>query len=250
MLNESCAKHLTPLLRSRDGRQLCVACEAASKNGEADVDLPPAPKQFLPEAAPSRPARVSSKEVKEMDVKARVWRAPPADGLWEVLVQGPDLKVNCTRLASRDKRRLRLLAESLAVKVRLGAAVGVDACLLREAASEICVKLADKVILPKFASGNTQIGEPTAGQICVVSEGASFSFPEEDCLLVPSARVTPESIAAIIWDHLDARAVPALMQVPALSEVSSAPWWLEISLVDGGGMGQETTIRRQLKRAK
>ena len=153
MLNESCATHLTPLLRSREGRELCVACEAMRAQegggGGGGGGVPPAPKLFLPE----RRARGSEAEAgnsgnggkpKAQAAQAHQPRAAPADGLWEVLVQGPDLRFSCTRLSSRDardKRRLRLLAETLAVKVRLGAAVGVDAGLLREATAEICGKL-------------------------------------------------------------------------------------------------------------
>ena len=213
---------------------------------------PPAPKPFLAPGASEDllPLKESHKEPKrEQGGFKGPQRAAPADGLWEVLVQGPDLRFSCTRLASRDKRRLRLLAESMAVKVRLAASVGVDASLLREAAADVCRKLSDKVILPKLASGGTQITE-SKGQICVTSDGTTFSIPQEDCLPVPSARVTPESIAAIIWEHLEANAVPTLQQVPSLSDVSSAPWWLEISLTDSCGTGQETTIRRQLKRTK
>ena len=284
MLNESCTKHLTPLLRSRDGRELCVACEATSRRQLESAGPPPAPKPFL--AEPSS-ARVNAQEIDTGRARPSALRATPADGLWEVLVQGPDLKFCCTRLASRDKRRLRLLAESIAVKVRLAAAVGVDASLLREAAAEICGKLADKVILPKFASGNTQISEPVKGQICVTSEGASFSLPEarafvsrprfvvrlfsgihkltlaravraveeEDCLQVPSARVTPESIAAIIWEHLEACAVPALQQVPALSEVSGSSFgplhfFLVLASKGKGVLGQPHKASSQLTGAR
>ena len=126
MLNKSCEKDLTPLLRARDGREVCVACEGlrgaedageskvkrlerdqrwgCAKNAAEDehVEVPP-PRCFLPEPCqPSQPSQLLQRKE----------RSAPGTGLWEVLVQGPTLKFHCTRLAPFTNERPRLLADS------------------------------------------------------------------------------------------------------------------------------------------
>lgn len=198
----------------------------------------PPPRCFLPEVTPQ-----ASAEPKERTERT------PAGGLWEVLVQGPDLKFCCTRLAASQNERPRLLADSFAVKVRLAAAVGVDTCAVQEAAASACKMLMHKIMLPKLASGNTEICS-AKGQMCITFDGKLiFSLPEEDCQVVPHMRVTPESLAGIIWEELGRTALKSLKKVPDLTDgstdVSSKPWWLEVSLMDG--TGKETAMRRQLE---
>ena len=248
MLNKSCEKDLTPLLRSRDGREVCVACErdserstgsTASKGasegtggtmggpirteGVESVESMPPPKYFLPEASHSKPT---------------------PGRLWEVLVQGPDLKFCCTRLATSQNERPRLLADSFAVKVRLAAAVGVDTCALQEAAASACNMLKHKIMLPKLSGGNTEMSS-AKGQMCIMYNGKLvFSLPEEDCQQVPHMRVTPESLAGLIWEELGHTALKSLKQVADHVQEAS-PWWLEVSLKDG--TGKETAMKRHLE---
>eukprot|EP00438_Fugacium_kawagutii_P027483 Skav205592 [mRNA] locus=scaffold460:119274:120029:+ [translate_table: standard] len=250
MLNKSCEKDLTPLLRSRDGREVCVACDSkasqigseAPRNVAAqDGDAVPPPRCFLPEVTQSQASRKEEK----MEKPSKQNR------LWEVLVQGPDLRFCCTRLEVGNQRP-RLLADSFAVKVRLAAAVGVDTCSLQEAAAASCKMLMHKIMLPKLARGKTEM-QSAKGQMSVLFDGKLiFSLPEEDCQEVPHIRVTPESLAGIIWEELGHTALKSLKQVPDRSDVSasvaaevdSQPWWLEVSVMDGSG--KETAMRRQL----
>lgn len=188
MLNKSCEKDLTPLLRSRDGREVCVACDSSQIGSEAprsvaaqDGDVPP-PRCFLPEVTQAQVSRKEEKPSKQ-------------NRLWEVLVQGPDLRFCCTRLEVGQNQRPRLLADSFAVKVRLAAAVGVDTCSLQEAAAASCKMLMHKIMLPKLAHGKTEM-QSAKGQMSVLFDGKLiFSLPEEDCQEVPHMRVTPESLA-------------------------------------------------------
>ena len=256
MLNKSCEKDLTPLLRSRDGRELCVACERDAERSRVDrlaqstessaqvlsAQLPAAM------AEPVEPVEPVPRPRCFLPASAEPKERTPAGRLWEVLVQGPDLKFCCTRLAASQNERPRLLADSFAVKVRLAAAVGVDTCALQEAAASACKMLMHKILLPKLASGTTEMCS-AKGQMCITFDGKLiFSLPEEDCQVVPHMRVTPESLAGIIWEELGRTALKSLKQVPDLADGStdvSKPWWLEVSLMDGSG--KETAMRRQLE---
>lgn len=245
MLNKSCEKDLTPLLRSRDGRELCVACERDSESRASTESSAQVPVEPVEPVEPVPPPRCFLPEVTQAAEKERT----PAGRLWEVLVQGPDLKFCCTRLAASQNERPRLLADSFAVKVRLAAAVGVDTCTLQEAAASACKMLMHKILLPKLASGTTEMCS-AKGQMCITFDGKLiFSLPEEDCQVVPHMRVTPESLAGMIWEELGCTALKSLKQVPDLTDgstdLSSKPWWLEVSLMDGSG--KETAMRRQLE---
>ena len=94
MLNKSCEKDLTPLLRSRDGRELCVACErdsersAQSTESSAQVLSAQLPAAMAEPVEPVPPPRCFLPEVPQASAEPRE-RA--AGRLWEVLVQGPDL---------------------------------------------------------------------------------------------------------------------------------------------------------------
>lgn len=256
MLNKSCEKDLTPLLRSRDGRELCVACErdsersrAQSTESSAQVLSAQLPAAMAEPVEPVPPTRCFLPEVPQASAEKERTERTPAGRLWEVLVQGPDLKFCCTRLAASQNERPRLLADSFAVKVRLAAAVGVDTCTLQEAAASACKMLMHKILLPKLASGTTEMCS-AKGQMCITFDGKLiFSLPEEDCQVVPHMRVTPESLAGMIWEELGCTALKSLKQVPDLTDgstdLSSKPWWLEVSLMDGSG--KETAMRRQLE---
>ncbi len=216
MLNKSCEKDLTPLLRARDGREVCVACEGShgadageskverlerdqrwgcAKNTAEDehVEAPP-PRCFLPEPCqPSQPSQPLQRKE----------RSAPGTGLWEVLVQGPSLKFHCTRLAPFNNERPRLLADSFSVKVRLAAAVGVDTYQLQEAAALACQMLMHKILLPKLQGHELTTLTTAKGQVSITyDDQLIFIFPEEDCRMVSQRRVTAESLAGIIWEEL------------------------------------------------
>ncbi|CAK9097054.1 unnamed protein product [Durusdinium trenchii] len=242
MLNKSCEKDLAPLLRSRDGQELCVACEIRAAVAEG----PPPVRCFLPEVAAPEPERTE-------DVAAVTGSTSPllrkqevlGSALWEVTAKGPAMKFCCTRLVSQNGQRPRLVADSFAVKVRLGAAVGVDSFALQEATAVACRTLMHKIMLPKPAGGSPEI-RAANGQMSVIhNDKTIFSFPEEDCQQVPHTRVTPESLAAIVWEELDKSTMQSLKRAADLTEASCQPWWLEVSLIDGNG--QETAMRRELQ---
>ncbi|CAJ1337364.1 unnamed protein product, partial [Effrenium voratum] len=102
------------------------------------------------------------------------------------------------RLGAKKNEKLRLLPEHFAAKVRLGAAVGVDCATLRGAAAGACERLADKVLLPKLGSAVVR----SETQLSITCEGRSFSLPEEDCWLLPAAKVSCECLCNVIWEQL------------------------------------------------
>ena len=251
MLNKSCDKDLAPLLRSRDGKELCVACEIREAQ-----QVPPFPvRSFLPE--PTEPG-ITSVTRPEADIGLATAAASlkedriPASSLWEVTAQGPSMKFSCTRLVTENYQRPRLFADSFVVKVRLSAALGVDTFALQEATANACRMLMHKIILPKLAGGSAEIRAANGQMSVIYNDKICFSFPEEDCQEVPHTRVTPESLAAIIWEELDQTTLKSLKRAADLaSDLSDtlrhSAWWLEVSLMDGNG--QETAMRRQLQTA-
>jgi hypothetical protein len=81
----------------------------------------------------------------------------------------------------------------------------------------------------------------THGEISIKGSrgGLHLTMLEQDCVRLPSARVDPESVAALLWDRL---ANTSLAKTPTLIGVQ----WLEVEVTDGAGL--VATFRRSLGR--
>eukprot|EP00933_Yihiella_yeosuensis_P023904 TRINITY_DN1855_c1_g1_i1.p1 TRINITY_DN1855_c1_g1~~TRINITY_DN1855_c1_g1_i1.p1 ORF type:complete len:330 (-),score=21.95 TRINITY_DN1855_c1_g1_i1:106-969(-) len=267
LMNEYCDNgHNTPMLKSREGVLICVACEVA-RGGEAaivpscSVQTPsagepePSPSPAVNGACPGTPAKGRPPmmphtmpflpECRATASRSSNLDSPPVDFL-EVVLNGSDLQFSCTRLARRcQEQRLRLLGDHFSVKVRFPAQLDADSLAVREAARTSCERLGDRIVLPRLGQSSTRAEvsiEEGSEEIEICFEGKKqrrFVFPREDCLLIPGSQVTPDALASLIWEDLEKTISTRLSS----QEVTR---WLEVSIVDSAG--QETTIRRVPRR--
>lgn len=151
-----------------------------------------------------------------------------------VTFQTPALRFSCTRLASGHGVRPRLLGDSLACKARLGLPGGAEQAMpdaeLREAVRIQRDKLDEKVLLPSALARSDE-----ARHVAVTcQDGSRFVVPERDCVLLPGATITLESIAAYLLEEV--------LGSPAAEGLYGAgAAWAEVTILDGAGA--ETTIR-------
>mmetsp|Transcript_116469 Transcript_116469/g.340744 ORF Transcript_116469/g.340744 Transcript_116469/m.340744 type:complete len:321 (-) Transcript_116469:75-1037(-) len=153
----------------------------------------------------------------------------------EVAIQGQGLGFGCVRLSLSPGLRPRLLGDYFTVKARLalpGHGQVVDTDELRQALQAQCRRLAERTLLP-------QVQVERGANVVTISceDGTLLSLPEHDCLLVQVPRVTPDVVAALLWDRLVA--APVMEQL-----CSSGAHWLEVSVTSGSGA--EAAFRKPL----
>jgi len=266
LLNEYCPNgHNIPLVRSKQGVLLCVGCDPGCPyNGTYTEEG-----QESPEGRSVDPAATLAPSVNSLvthDTRGSAYTttgtAPRAtaedtcprggqldgapaleEGLFEVALGGPEFRFSCVRLAPRPGQRPRLLGDSYVVKVRFALNANaedlVDSSALKEAVRRECEQLNDRILIPedcKSMENKSQIGRGQVEMRCC-DDGRSFSFPEQDCLVLRMARAASEELAAMVWERLAvARVTESLRRAGA--------HWMEVRLTESSG--DEAAFRRSL----
>eukprot|EP00928_Gymnodinium_smaydae_P073052 TRINITY_DN56315_c0_g1_i1.p1 TRINITY_DN56315_c0_g1~~TRINITY_DN56315_c0_g1_i1.p1 ORF type:complete len:438 (-),score=105.61 TRINITY_DN56315_c0_g1_i1:44-1357(-) len=171
----------------------------------------------------------------------------------------PVLRLGCLRLAAPagPSQRSRLRGDTLIVKVK--AALGAEAAgssesivaELAEILQSIRGRLVDKVLLPLLSAGSAGAARAAGsggslsgvgtGQLQIdMEDGARFSLPEADCLVLPVQRVALDSIAAQILEGILASHWRGSPQ--GLAGVGAH--WLEVCVASGAEEGAEVALRR------
>jgi len=247
LLNEYCPNgHNIPLVRSKQGVLLCVGCDPGCPyNGTHTEEGQESPegRSVEPAAALASSAYTTTggqsaalsprpfshgtaprATVEDTGARGGQLDGTPAlaEGLFEVALGGPECRFSCVRLALNSN------AEGLP-----------DSAALKEAVRRECEQLNDRILIPedcKSMENKSQIGRGQVEMRCC-DDGRSFSFPEQDCLVLRMARATSEELAAMIWERLAvARATESLRRAGA--------HWMEVRLTESSG--DEAAFRRSL----
>jgi len=118
---------------------------------------------------------------------------------YDVLVFKDYLKFSAAHFIARKGYREPLHGHNYTVSVRLEGGLGDDGYVLdfgivKKAVKAVCKGLDDRVILP--ARSDCLRVERRAGQVVATYEdGAAFSFPESDVVLLPIAHSSAEELA-------------------------------------------------------
>lgn len=265
LLNEYCPEGSNiPLVRSREGQLLCVACNPSCPHfatyGEQSQSQSAAPAQ--PKAAPETVIAEPAQEAKvirpvqiQLEEEAKPMEeerfAPPARSMQaagletpeplqpcsEVAVQGADLGFGSVRLVlSSCDSGPRLAGDYFRVRARLGLlgqGTGLEAEELREALQVECNHLAQRVLVPE-----SQVDRGGGLVSCACKDGKQITLPESDCVILRAQRVTPEVVASMFWDRLVATPVVEGFR-------TAGAQWLEVGIA---GSTAEAAIRRPLER--
>jgi dihydroneopterin triphosphate aldolase (PTPS-III) / 6-pyruvoyltetrahydropterin synthase len=127
---------------------------------------------------------------------------------YEVYVAKDYLKFAAAHFIAYKGFREPLHGHNYQVSVRVEGVVGgdgyvVDFGLVKRAAKRVCERLDERVLLPaeseclRFAPGDGQI-------VVTYEDGATFSFPQSDVVLLPIAHSSAEELARYVLSELRA----------------------------------------------
>ncbi len=148
---------------------------------------------------------------------------------YEVFVSKDSFKFNAAHFVAYRGFRERLHGHNYRVAVRIEGRLGADGYVvdfgdIKRTARAICDEINERIIVPKHSDCLAIRAE--SGQVSVVCEdGARFSFPEADCVMLPIVHSSAEELAAYVCRELVARlAVLRQRQVVAVEvAVAEAP---------------------------
>jgi 6-pyruvoyl-tetrahydropterin synthase len=126
------------------------------------------------------------------------------DTSFSVTLDKEDFKFNCAHFIAYKGFRERLHGHNYRVGVSVsGQAIGssgylIDFGEIKKATRDICKSLNEYFICPT-QSDVLRIGE-SGGNVCIECEdGASFSFPKTDCIMLPIIHSSAEELARYIY---------------------------------------------------
>lgn len=226
LLNDYCDKgHNTPLVRSRDGKTLCVSCEAeAHKVSQAiQLEQQTAPKSDDTQKVPSETAIRSDADPTEGD---------------EMILRAQGLRLNCIVLEAIPGQRAQLQGRSYELSVRVAGPLLPGFVLehVKKIALEECNKLSGRVLLPD-RSGTVKISPLKGGHSVLCDHGLRMELPEGDSVSLSMRFGSHEELAGVICSRLSATSAETLRGANAR--------WMELCLSEN--LGNETTIRRQVR---
>ena len=125
---------------------------------------------------------------------------------YEVFVSKDYFKFNAAHFMAYPGFRERLHGHNYRVSVRIEGELGdegyvVDFGDIKAAAREICASIDERTIIP-IHSDCLEI-DRRDGQVDLTTEdGSRFSFPEQDCALLPIRHSSAEELAAYVCERL------------------------------------------------
>lgn len=125
---------------------------------------------------------------------------------YEVFVSKDDFKFNAAHFIAYPGFRERLHGHNYRVSVRIAGPVGGDGYVvdfgdIKRAARSVCSEMNERTMIPT-ESDCVQV-EERDGQISLRCEdGSRFSFPEDDCILLPITHTSAEKLAAYVCRRL------------------------------------------------
>jgi len=132
---------------------------------------------------------------------------------FEVYVSRDDFKFNAAHFMAYPGFRERLHGHNYRVSVRVEGGLHPDGYVIdfgdiKRATRALCQEMNERVLIPADSDCLSIAHED--GQIEVICEdGARFSFPDDDCIVLPIAHSSAEELAAYLCRRL-ADALPAL----------------------------------------
>ncbi len=125
---------------------------------------------------------------------------------YQVYVSKDYFKFNAAHFMAYPGFRERLHGHNYRVSVRIEGQLGADGYVvdfgdIKKAAKRICEEMDERLIVP-MKSDVLEI-ERVDGQVRIVTEdGARFSVPESDCVLLPIAHSSAEELATYVCGRL------------------------------------------------
>lgn len=125
---------------------------------------------------------------------------------YQVFVSKDYFKFNAAHFMAYPGFRERLHGHNYRVSVRIEGQLGTDGYVvdfgdIKKAAKRICEEMDERLIVP--INSDVLDIEQADGQLRIVTEdGARFSIPESDCVLLPIAHSSAEELAAYICGRL------------------------------------------------
>jgi 6-pyruvoyltetrahydropterin/6-carboxytetrahydropterin synthase len=124
---------------------------------------------------------------------------------FEVYLSKADFKFNCAHFIAYDGFRERLHGHNYKIGVRLigGETIGDDGYLMdfgdvKKIVRKLCKSMNEYFICP-MKSTCIKISEEGPQMCMECQDGASFSFPKEDCLLLPLSHSSAEELAHFMY---------------------------------------------------
>jgi 6-pyruvoyltetrahydropterin/6-carboxytetrahydropterin synthase len=158
---------------------------------------------------------------------------------YEVFVSKDYFKFNAAHFMAYPGFRERLHGHNYRVAVRVAGGLGADGYVvdfgdIKRAARDICAEMDERLIVP-MRSDCLRI-ERARGQLEITTEeGARFSIPEQDCVMLPIAHSSAEELAAYVCDRL-----VAALEILSARSVSA----IEVAVAESPQ--QEARYRREL----
>jgi len=125
----------------------------------------------------------------------------------EIYVEGGDYKFCCAHFVAYKGFREKLHGHNYTVRARIGGSLGEDGYVLdfgdvKQALRQSCKALNEGVIIP-LLSDVLKIQTVGSQVEITTQEGGSFySFPLEDCKMLPLAHSTAEELAEYLWSEV------------------------------------------------
>lgn len=130
------------------------------------------------------------------------------DGNFEVFVGKEDFKFNCAHFIAFRGFRERLHGHNyrLSIKITGDGSLSADGYLMdfgdiKQAARNLCKSMNEYFIVP--VNSDVMTIEEDTTQVCLTCEdGAAFSFPKTDVLMLPIVHSSAEELAHYFWCQL------------------------------------------------
>jgi 6-pyruvoyl-tetrahydropterin synthase len=128
------------------------------------------------------------------------------DAPYQVHVFKDYLKFSAAHFIAYKGFREPLHGHNYQVSVRVEGRLGADGYVLdfglvKQAAKRVCERLDERVILPE--QSDCLRVTPAAGQVVVTyDDGATFSFPESDAVLLPIVHSSAEELARYVLSQI------------------------------------------------
>jgi dihydroneopterin triphosphate aldolase (PTPS-III) / 6-pyruvoyltetrahydropterin synthase len=125
---------------------------------------------------------------------------------YQVFVSKDYFKFNAAHFMAYPGFRERLHGHNYRVSVRIEGQLGADGYVvdfgdIKKAAKRICEEMDERLIVPM--KSDVLAIERADGQIRIATEdGARFSVPESDCVLLPIAHSSAEELATYVCGRL------------------------------------------------
>ena len=152
------------------------------------------------------------------------------EGRYQVQVFKDYLKFSAAHFIAYKGFREPLHGHNYQVSVRVEGGLGADGYVLdfglvKQAVKQVCARLDERVLLP--AESDCLRFTRSAGQVGVTYEdGASFSFPEADVVLLPIVHSSAEELARYVLSQIQ-------LELPDLQHRGVR--WMEVGVAEAPG---------------